>query len=594
MSTLSDRDLCEAGLIFWLVEELLDSQTIDGCRIVFDYLDSRRDRLTSKHFKEKSLIILRTCNELLRRLSRAEDTVFCGRVFIFLFQSFPLGDKSSVNLRGEYHVENVTTYEALAPKEPVTEVNDMDVDQDEVLVKVDENAVEDGTPSFDRPEIASQQTLSSTKTVKIDNNAQNGEVSAVNMDALYASFWLLQEFFSQPTKLFDDTNLETFKKNLQATMLKFKEVQIGLQPRGTTKPTDESRRGVKRKRGGQEDEVSSAFNPKYLTSRDLFDLEINDLAFRRHIMVQSLIILDFLLSLTPKSKKKLEHFNNRAVQYQYTLNEENIKWATDARADIALNLTQGPEGKFYYRMVDTVLSRDKNWTHWKAASCPPIERLPVTPEDFSEAMKGAQRTCVNKRLRSVPMGTLDLRFLHETGSINGTERLKDAQRYAIPTAESFERPIADDQFEIEMVSSTEEKQIAEDAKASKLWRTLRVASKNALKLFDKIDDGKSLDALFRPEPEESNQRTEINGEEVKENTEVDPPAASGQKTESSVAELNGADAASGSTEDQVEHIEPVQKLEQSSVAENTMEVSVQGKDPPVEDASDSKSRSITV
>lgn len=35
---------CEPGLIFWLIEELLDSQTIDGCRKVFDYLESRRER----------------------------------------------------------------------------------------------------------------------------------------------------------------------------------------------------------------------------------------------------------------------------------------------------------------------------------------------------------------------------------------------------------------------------------------------------------------------------------------------------------------------------------------------------------------------
>ena len=600
VSTLSDRELCEPGLIFWLVEELLDSQTIDGCRTVFDYLDSRRDRLTSKHFKEKSLIILRTCNELLRRLSRAEDTVFCGRVFIFLFQSFPLGDKSSVNLRGEYHVENVTTYEILPPSEAVAEVDGMDVDKEEVVVKADEPAGEDGTPSSDRPEIASQQIASSAKTVKFEAKVGKQEEPEMDMDALYATFWSLQEFFSQPTKLFDDINLETFKKGLQATMRKFKEVQMGSQPRGATKPMDESRRGVKRKRGGQEDEISSAFNPKYLTSRDLFDLEINDLAFRRHIMVQSLIIVDFLLSLNPKSKKKLELFNNRAVQYSYTLNEDNTKWATDARADISFYLMQGPEGKFYYRMVDTVLSRDKNWTHWKAESCPPIERPPIPPEDFSEAMKGAQRTCTNKRLRSVPLGTLDPKFLNETGSNDGMERLKDPRRYAIPTAESFERPIADDQFEIEMVSSTEEKQIAEDAKASKLWRTLRIASKNALRLFDKIDDGKNLDALFRPEPEDNSQRTEINGEEIKENTEAEPPTESSQKSVNIEAEVSGAVAALGGTEHEMERNGPVGELEQKTLVGKAMEEPVQeaplamkGKESLEEDVPDSKQESLT-
>ena len=47
IAILSDYELCEPGLIFWLVEELLDSQIIDGCRKVFDYLESRRERITA-------------------------------------------------------------------------------------------------------------------------------------------------------------------------------------------------------------------------------------------------------------------------------------------------------------------------------------------------------------------------------------------------------------------------------------------------------------------------------------------------------------------------------------------------------------------
>lgn len=47
VAILSDHELCEPGLIFWLVEELLDSQTINGCRTVFDFLESRRERITA-------------------------------------------------------------------------------------------------------------------------------------------------------------------------------------------------------------------------------------------------------------------------------------------------------------------------------------------------------------------------------------------------------------------------------------------------------------------------------------------------------------------------------------------------------------------
>ena len=54
LAILSDSEQCDPALLFWLVEELLDSQTIAGCRKVFDFLESRRERITTKHFKLSS------------------------------------------------------------------------------------------------------------------------------------------------------------------------------------------------------------------------------------------------------------------------------------------------------------------------------------------------------------------------------------------------------------------------------------------------------------------------------------------------------------------------------------------------------------
>ena len=54
MTSCSEQ--CEPGLIFWLVEELLDSQTIDGCKKVFDYLESRRERLTAVRHRDPNSI----------------------------------------------------------------------------------------------------------------------------------------------------------------------------------------------------------------------------------------------------------------------------------------------------------------------------------------------------------------------------------------------------------------------------------------------------------------------------------------------------------------------------------------------------------
>lgn len=93
------------------------------------------------------------------------------------------------------------------------------------------------------------------------------------------------------------------------------------------------------------------------------------------------------------------------------------------------------------------------------------------------------------------------------------------RRYTIPTAESFRGPIAEDEFDMDMAKTDEEKQRATDARASKLWRTLRIASKSKLSVFDKIDDGNNLQALFQSEEEENKDKDKAEVEVEVEETE---------------------------------------------------------------------------
>ncbi|KNG82441.1 THO complex subunit Tho1 [Aspergillus nomiae NRRL 13137] len=506
ISIFSDNEQCEPGLIFWLMEELLDSQTIDGCRKVFDYLESRRERNTKKHFKQKSLIILRSCNELLRRLSRAEDTVFCGRVFIFLFQSFPLGDKSAVNLRGEYHTENVTTYdEILKPDTRVPDEADVVMsDEHELPTTIVENQQEDNntdSPSLSDPQASIQDQSTAPKV--IISQDEGVDEKANDLNTLYPMFWGLQAYFSAPTRIFDPQHFTTFRTGLEATLSAFKSVNTDLESSGTSKTSEELRKSNKRKRTADGQEIASSFNPKYLTSRDLFDLEVNDTAFRRHVLVQALILLDFMLSLTPKAKAKLAELTNKSVLYGFVLNEDDAKWAVKMRKAIEEYLQDGVGGKFYYRMVDTVLSRDKNWVRWKAEGCPLIERPPVSIADYLGAREHATKVYANKRLRSSPMGSLNLNFLSEGESRAGLERLKEAQRFTVPSSDSFMMGIMDDELDMDTAQTKEDKENATRAKASKTWRILRLSAKSKLAAFDKIDDGKNLKLLFEaPQPSE--------------------------------------------------------------------------------------------
>lgn len=55
------------------------------------------------------------------------------------------------------------------------------------------------------------------------------------------------------------------------------------------------------------------------------DFQLSDVAFQRHILVQALILIDFLLTLTESSKSKPFYQNaQKAMQYHFTLGPEQV------------------------------------------------------------------------------------------------------------------------------------------------------------------------------------------------------------------------------------------------------------------------------
>ncbi|EMC92699.1 hypothetical protein BAUCODRAFT_41548, partial [Baudoinia panamericana UAMH 10762] len=492
LASCGDQGVCASELVCYLIEELLDSQTTAGCRIVFDYLESRRERLAAKDFHKKNLIFLRSCNELLKRLSRAEDAIFCGRVFFFLFQTFPLGDKSSVNLRGEFHNENVTKFAV-----PDEHGEKMEVDEKAggaVTVKAE-------TPQPPTKPAGKGAPLKSPHKVPAEVVLSTGE--------LYPIFWRLQQDFSEPTRLFAPVQFKTFKDGLSHTLTKFKKTPTVVQ----TKATETDKRGVKRKLGeeGMDDEASKHFvdnyNPKYLTSRDLFDLELSDLAFQRHILVQALILIDFLISLTDKAKKKLAvpEVNNKSLLYSFTIVEEDAKWCRDTRQAITDYLRATPtfeEGRFYHRMVETVLARDKNWVRWKLESCPSIVRDPVSTEQILDARRTARNVARPRKVPQRPMGAIDLSFLAE-GHGGGLEALKDPSRYTAPSVEELIEGVKADQLDLEMAMDDAEKESIQNAITNKTWRVLRQVRESDLNLLNKVNPEKGIESLFEPAKDSS-------------------------------------------------------------------------------------------
>ena len=180
-----------------------------------------------------------------------------------------------MNLRGEYHVENVTVFEdspAPAPRESEATLDN----------KMVETAANFGESN---PAVSA---AGESKTIDEPGSSQvtSGEVNETQItqesddlletDKLYPIFWSLQENFSMPTRLFDSKHFKTFKEGLGLTIRKFQSVQQEFQARGPSKQLDENKRIMKRKRDDPEDEMLNSFNPRYLTSRDLFELEVRE------------------------------------------------------------------------------------------------------------------------------------------------------------------------------------------------------------------------------------------------------------------------------------------------------------------------------
>ena len=135
-------------------------QTIPSCSHIFSWIESRAARLTVGMVpqKGKALVLLRTLNDLLRRLSKmGSNTIFCGRILTFLSGVFPLSERSGVNLRGEYGATWDTVLFSSEKGAPQDEKS-----EDRVEVKPEDSMAVDGPP----PEKTSVLSKSSTETIE--------------------------------------------------------------------------------------------------------------------------------------------------------------------------------------------------------------------------------------------------------------------------------------------------------------------------------------------------------------------------------------------------------------------------------------------
>lgn len=92
---LSRRDICSASIPVVLLSDVFDVFTLDQCEQLFVRVENGvsiwKEELFFGACKNN---LLRMCNDLLRRLSRSQNTVFRGRILLFLAKFFPFSERS--------------------------------------------------------------------------------------------------------------------------------------------------------------------------------------------------------------------------------------------------------------------------------------------------------------------------------------------------------------------------------------------------------------------------------------------------------------------------------------------------------------------
>src|ERR1700722_5537567 len=280
-------DAWEQVFPFTVLQDLLETHTITSCSHIFSWIEERSKRLTIGMVpqKGKALILLRTLNDLLRRLSKmGSATKFCGRILTFLSGVFPLGERSGVNLRGEYG--------------PVWEGV-------KVIKKVEDEGEDHERSTAENEGEKMQVDQPPAKVANLQNGLQRRfsvlSSSHAYLD-FYRTFWSLQLPFSRPPIFASPStySFSVFKESVNSVLPYIKEANAKERAMLGSRSGSGVPASLKRKREQalEESPMTDYFFAKFLTSPELLELEVR---YPRPHFILSLSERSFVRSLIPIS-----------------------------------------------------------------------------------------------------------------------------------------------------------------------------------------------------------------------------------------------------------------------------------------------------
>ncbi|XP_077374647.1 THO complex subunit 1 [Festucalex cinctus] len=423
--------ICSATTPFVLLGDVLDSLPLDQCDRIFNFVEMNVATWKSNSFYTAGKnYLLRMCNDLLRRLSKPQNTVFCGRIQLFLARLFPLSEKSGLNLQSQFNLDNITVF-------------NKNEDESTFGLKHTEDK-EDGM-EVEEGEMGEEEAPASC-SIPIDYN-------------LYRKFWTLQDYFRNPVQCYDKVSWMTFLKYSDETLAVFKSFKLD--------DMQASKRKLEELRASGGEHVYFA---KFLTSEKLMDLQLSDSNFRRHILLQYLILFQYL-----KGQVKFKSSSCLLNDDQATWIEETTKLVYQLLREIP------PDGDKFATMVERILGTEENWIAWKNEGCPsfvkerPADDKPkrptrkrAAPEDFLG--KGPDR--------KIFMGNDELTRLWNL-NLDNTEACKSDSREFMPSLDEFFAEAIEQADPVNMVE--EEYKVVRNPNYG--WRALRLLSRRSPHFF---------------------------------------------------------------------------------------------------------------
>ncbi|XP_063073611.1 THO complex subunit 1 isoform X3 [Engraulis encrasicolus] len=426
--------VCSATTPFLLLGDVLDSLPLAQCDKIFSFVEENVSTWKSSSFYSAGKnYLLRMCNDLLRRLSKSQNTVFCGRIQLFLARLFPLSEKSGLNLQSQFNVDNVTVFN--------------ETEQESTLGQQHSEEKEDGMDGVEEGEMGDEDEPAPTSTsVPIDYN-------------LYRKFWTLQNYFRDPVQCYDKFSWMTFLKYSDEVLAVLKSYKLDDAQASKQKLSE------LRTAGGD-----GVYFTKFLTSEKLMDLQLSDSNFRRHILMQYLILFQYL-------KGQVKFKSSSCV-----LNDDQCTWI-DETSKLVFQLIREtpPEGDKFAAMAEHILNKEEYWNSWKNEGCPSFvkERPPETKPTRPTRKRPSPKDFLGKAPGSkIFMGNDELTRLWNLSHDN-MEACKSDNREFVPSLEDFFEEAIEQADPANMVE--DEYKVVRNSNYG--WRALRLLSRRSPHFF---------------------------------------------------------------------------------------------------------------